>query len=224
LKTIPHWAVWILAVFLTIVSSVIRQPVYAFGDEVYHYREVSDNDTKTMQWRLQKDDGYMLTFSSGGEKYVTITDQNYNTRRWQVVTEDGQTKLTAERIGEVITVYGRFKAKPVNKRFEIDGCPWYQATSLSLRGLVASADEKRLFWTIRLKTMTVHKLKAVKKGVEQVEGNDNLLRIRLTLTGLLAPFWKSDYWFALPEGVLFRFQCPSGPPGSPIITVTRAAG
>jgi hypothetical protein len=50
-----------------------------------------------------------------------------------------------------------------------------------------------------------------------------MLRIHLTLPGILAPFWKSDYWFALPEGVFFRFKGTSGPPGSPMIIVTRTA-
>jgi hypothetical protein len=111
----------------------------------------------------------------------------------------------------------------VNKTLEIDGTDWYQASSLSLRGLVASADREKEFWTIRSDTLTVHKLKAVKQGLETVEVNGAMkeaVRIELSLTGLLAPFWKSDYWFSVPEGIFLKFQGPGGPPGSPETTVT----
>ena len=70
-------------------------------------------------------------------------------------------------------------------------------------------------------------IRAVKQGIESIATDGvkkTLLRIRLTLPGLLAPFWKSDCWFALPEGIFFRFKGPSGPPGSPMTIVTRAAG
>jgi hypothetical protein len=73
---------------------------------------------------------------------------------------------------------------------------------------------------------TIHAHLHVTEGVELIESDGGLkemLRIHLTLPGILAPFWKSDYWFALPEGVFFRFKGPSGPPGSPMIIVTRTA-
>jgi hypothetical protein len=90
-----------------------------------------------------------------------------------------------------------------------------------------TGDSERVFWAIRMDTLTAHKIRAVKKGVESVEFDGRqkaLLWIRLSLPGMLAPFWKSDYWFALPEGVFYRFQGPRGPPGSPKTTVTRTEG
>jgi hypothetical protein len=92
--------------------------------------------------------------------------------------------------------------------------------------LVASDDTERVFWTIRIDTLTAHKIRAIKKGVESIDLDGNrkdLLRIRLTLAGMLAPFWKSDYWFATPEGIFYRFEGPGGPPGSPMTVVTRTA-
>ncbi len=92
----------------------------------------------------------------------------------------------------------------MNKTLEIDDTDWYQASSLSLRGLVASADREKEFWTIRSDTLTVHKIKAVKQGLETIEVSGTMkeaVRIELSLTGLLSHFWKSDYWFSVPEGI-----------------------
>lgn len=223
-KAIHHWLFWLLAMYLTIAVTIAGFPVYASHDEIYRYRKKNGDTIKDVQWHLIKDDQYTLTCSSPDAKHITVTDHNYNTRRWQMSSTDGDTQLVAERTGQTISIRGRFEGQAVDKVLAIDDHPWYQATSLSLREFVASADTQRLFWTIRLKTMKVHKIKAIKKDVAPSEVNDDLLHIRLTLPGLLSPFWKSDYWFALPGGVFYRFQGPSGPPGSPMITVTRTTG
>ena len=107
---------------------------------------------------------------------------------------------------------GRLKGRSIDKTFEIDASPWYQATSLSLRDLVASDETERLFWTLRLDTLGAHKIRAIKQGMQTVETAgqpETVLRIRLTLPGLLAPFWKSDCWFSMPEGIFFRFEGPA---------------
>jgi hypothetical protein len=201
-------------------------PLHAMDttEEVYHYKEVTGDSVTEVAWRLRKGATYVLTYTSPAEQHVTTTGHDYDTRRWQLTVENGQTNFLAERTGQTILVRGTFKGTPIDKRLEVDESPWYQATSLSLRQLVTSGDSERVFWTIRMDTLTAHKIKAIKKGIEFIESGGSrkeLLRIRLTLPGLLAPFWKSDYWFALPEGIFFRFKGPSGPPGSPMTIVNR---
>jgi hypothetical protein len=203
-------------------------PLHAMDttEEVYHYKEVTGDSVKEVAWRLRKGETYVLTYTSPAEQHVTTTGHDYDTRRWQVTVENEHTHFSAERIDQSIIIRGVFKGEPVDKQLAIDEYPWYQATSLSLRGLITSGDSERVFWTIRMDTLTAHKIRAVKKDVESVEFDGRqkaLLRIRLSLPGMLAPFWKSDYWFALPEGVFYRFKGPSGPPGSPTTLVTRAA-
>jgi hypothetical protein len=154
---------------------------------------------------------------------VTTTGQAYDTLRWEVVDNENNTDLVATRKNNIITIEGQFKGETVAKTIEIDDCPWYQATSLSLRDLIASSDSERIFWTIRLDTLSAHKLKATKKEVEKIESGGawkQVQRVRLRPDGFLAPFWKSDYWFTLPENVFYRFEGPSGPPGSPMTIVT----
>ena len=110
------------------------------------------------------------------------------------------------------------------KTLKIDGTDWYQASSLSLCGFVASAEKETIFWTIRSDTLTGHQIKAVKQSVETVDVKGSMqkaVRIELSLTGLLSYFWKSDYWFSVHEGVFLKFQGPSGPPGSPVTTITH---
>jgi hypothetical protein len=192
--------------------------------EVHCYREVAGASVRDIIWQLDRTDRYTLVSLSPGQRHTTTTTLDYDTLCWQVIDHPGQTDLTANRKDETIVIHGRYKGQPIDKTLRIDRSPWYQATSLSLRGLVASDDDDRVFWTIRMKTLTAHKVRAVKKGIERIasgESTEALQRIQLRATGLLAPFWKSDYWFSRPHGWLYRFQAPSGPPGSPMTTVTR---
>ncbi|MFN2436346.1 MAG: hypothetical protein ABR513_04590 [Desulfotignum sp.] len=192
--------------------------------EIHTYIEQTGTAVKQVTWTLEKEDTFSLTYLSPQERHVTMTDLDYDTRRWHVTQKNGPSDFTAVRTGNAITISGRFRGNPVNKTLEIDGIDWYQASSLSLRGLVTSADREKVFWTIRSDTLTAHKLKAVKQGLETVEVNGAMkeaVRIELSLTGLLSPFWKSDYWFSVPERIFLKFQGPSGPPGSPVTTVTQ---
>lgn len=190
--------------------------------ETHHYLDTTGKDEKRITWKLEKRaQTNVLHYSAPTEEHVTITGPDFGTRSWSVSDTEVDSDFTAERNGAQIHIRGRFKGEPVDKTLTIDEAPWYQATSLSLRSLIAADDGERVFWTIRADTLTVHKIRAIKKGVETRGHGEPLLHIRLTLTGLLAAVWKSDYWFSLPQGVFFRFEGPSGPPGAPKTIVQR---
>lgn len=55
--------------------------------------------------------------------------------------------------------------------------------------------------------------------VQLEKGAVPAVRIELRLTGMLAPFWKSRYWFRSKDGVFLRFEGPGGPPGTPEMVV-----
>jgi hypothetical protein len=201
-------------------SAAVAHP----SEEVRHYREVTGSSVKNVKWCLEKGDEYKLSSTTSHEQHVTTVGTDYDTSRWRVRAHAGNTDFSAERNGNTIFLRGLFKGKALEKTLPIDGAPWYQATSLSLRHLAASSSDQQVFWTIRYDTLNAHKVKAIKKGIETIESADGdkaMLRIRLTLTGPLAFFWQSNYWFSLPECVFYRFEGPSGPPGSPMTIITR---
>ena len=220
-----RWIV-LLSTFLitwTLIISTVVAGHRLSCDETYYYRTVTGDNVSKIKWELKKTDIFTLNYQTCTSQYVTTTDADFDTRCWQVVDEGKDTFLRAERVAQAIVVKGRHQGSAIDKSLAIDPNPWYQATSLSLREFIASDDSERIFWIIRPNTLTVHKIKATKQEVltkDSVNGQRSLLRIRLSLTGMLAPFWKSDYWFSIPEGIFQRFEGPSGPPGSPLTVVT----
>ena len=218
------WALVLLAVFALAPAAATAPATPMTGEEIHHYREVTGTSSEEVCWHLLKGDTLILTYTSPTERHVTTTGPGYRTIRWQVADAADGTDFVAERRGDTIVIEGLFKGETIQQTLSIDDAPWYQATSLSLRGLIASDDSECVFWTLRPDTLTPHKIKAVKKEIEAATSGENpkkLQHIRLRATGMLAPFWKSDYWFALPRGIFQRFEGPSGPPGSPMTVVTR---
>lgn len=218
------WALILLGLLFLLPVAAATPAMPLIDEETHHYREVTGTSSEEVCWHLVKGDHLVLTYTSPTERHVTTTGPGYRTLRWQVTDAADGTDFVAARHGDAIEIEGTFRGERIDETLDIDEAPWYQATSLSLRGLIASNDSQRVFWTIRSDTLTPHKIKAVKMKIETVSSGENpkkLQHIRLRATGMLAPFWKSDYWFAMPEGIFQRFEGPSGPPGSPMTVVTR---
>jgi hypothetical protein len=210
-----------------VAGNILASDAASPSEEIHRYKEVTGKSVKTVQWHLQNGDVATLRCTSPRERHTTTVGPDYDTWHWQVQADGGQTDFIASRKGETIEITGRFKGQAIDKTLPIDDAPWYQATSLSLRQLATSEETHQVFWSIRYNTLKAHKVEAIKKGVESVasaDGPKTLLHIRLSLTGLLSPFWKSDYWFSLPEFVFYRFKGPSGPPGAPMTVITRMDG
>lgn len=72
------------------------------------------------------------------------------------------------------------------------------------------------------KPSTGPRIKAIKKprGVLNLNGlNEEAVKVKLRLTGVRAPFWKSSYWFRQSDCVFLHYEGSSGPPGAPTMAV-----
>ncbi len=200
---LPFWILCMVSACCGMLNARAAPAESSQLHEKYTYIEQTGAADKEITWILEKEDTFILTYLSPLERHVTTTGLDYDTCRWHVTGKTDH-PIHCCASGKTITISGQFRGDSVNKTLEIDDTDWYQASSLSLRGLVASADREKEFWTIRSDTLTVHKIKAVKQGLETIEVSGTMkeaVRIELSLTGLLSHFWKSDYWFSVPEGI-----------------------
>jgi hypothetical protein len=80
---------------------------------------------------------------------------------------------------------------------------------LSLKGFVLSENNEIQFWSLRPDTQKAYKLKAEKVGKETLLISDRpvqTVKIKLSLTGWMSPFWKGFYWFNATDGQFIRFE------------------
>ena len=206
-------------VFLCVPASC---PVRASTVESYRYAETIGGVQKDVQWCVDKSEPIRLLYQSKEETHITRTDDSLATVQWDMENKAEGTSIRARREPHAILVSGRWKGHQISKELPVDDAPWYQATSWSLRAFVLSSRKQIRFWTIRIDTLTAHKIKAVKKQrmILNLNGTDEeAVEVELRLGGLLSFLWKSSYWFRLSDGVFLRFEGPSGPPGAPDVVL-----
>ena len=164
---------------------------------------------------------------NGAETIVTSSSIDQGTNRvrnrdnsalvWELVNDRTDTRLTAERVGDIIKLEGKFEGKTVDKTLKIDGKPWFQAWDLSLGSFVLSGKKSLEFWTVRndLKAFRMAAFRDKEETLEINGRNVEAVKVKVSLPGWMAKFWSASYWFRKSDGVFVKYQGANGPPGTP---------
>lgn len=190
---------------------------------VRYYIEKKGAETKDVLWSLSHNNTYQLTYKTVDETHITCTDDTFATLSWAMGSPTRKCSIHASRKYNTISIKGMLNGQAINKHIEIDDTPWFQATSLSLKGLINSGEKEIQFWTLRPETLKAYKLKAIKENSELfLIGNTPIeaVKIKLCLTGFLSPFWSSHYWFSTKDGSFLGFEGPADKSGLTRISVT----
>ncbi len=183
--------------------------------EEYTYLECSGTERSSLTWRLVKNDTVKIYVNKETVSFFNECRPSGATLRWQMKSAD--VDLSARRKGNSIHIKGRLHEKQVDNHYAIDGDPWYQPMSYSLRRLATSKNKETAFWIIRLDTFCPAKMKAVRKGRETVAFGENEVparHIQVRLTGMWSFFWHGDYWYRENDGLFLKYEGMNGPPGS----------
>ncbi len=113
---------------------------------------------------------------------------------------------------------GSIRGKQIERNLPLQGLPWYQALSLSLRNHLDEDVIDQEFWSIRPDTMDLHRLQIADIASERLAMDENEVIaycVEIRPAGWLSPFWKGRYWFSQIDRSFLRYEGDSGPPGSP---------
>ena len=213
----------LLPLTVLLVLSLGRPCPAAVATERHSYQEVSANSSRTFEWILHREVPLRLVTEQPGERTATRLDEKGRTLAWRRSNVAEKTKVRVRRRGDVLLLEGTLDGQPVDRRIAIDGAPWYQAMSLSLRPFVLGGGNVARFWTLRPDTLEAYLIEARKLGKEHLRIADRQWRaekIEVRLAGWRSLFWSARYWFEAEQGVFLRYEGPSGPPGSPVTVVT----
>ena len=195
-------------------------PVQVAGStaEEHLYLRKTGAETIYFNWRLEPGAQLRLITDLEQERDITRMNSNLETRDWSVKDPAQKIDLQVTRRGNKLLMTGLFKGKTISREVSIDGAPWYQALSLSLRQFTNPNRDHLEFWSIRPDTLDVHKLQVTRSDEEQVDMEGTMTRaikLKIQLTGLKSMFWSCHYWLRKKDGLFIRYQGPSGPPGWP---------
>lgn len=185
--------------------------------EEYRYRETTGTESSLSEWSLLHEgpDRVLVRSVDDDYTYENLCDTAGNTLRWS--REGGGMRVEAIREGNEIHL--RIQGKEGERReiLSIDGAPWYQPLSYSLRRMVETGADSRTFWTIRPDNLEPVHLRAERDGQELLEtrlGSVEAARFEVRLTGVLRFAWKALYWFGVEQPRFLRYEAVNGPPGT----------
>lgn len=215
----------VISLSSVMLLSLLCQPQTGFADTVleqYFYERTFGAETTTMSWQRLDGTPEQIRTEIRDEIDQTEMDSNFATKIWKVEDQQQQTDLQIQRKRDRLHLTGRFKGEQIDSWEEIDTAPWFQTMSISFRPFLNSRKKSIKFWIVRPDTLGIHKLRAVKRGVEEltIEGQTiQAEKLELRLAGLGAPFWKANYWFRRSDHLFLRYVGPGGLPGTPKIVV-----
>jgi len=195
----------------------------AFRTETHRYLQQSGEESYHFDWILTETDGYLLRAVSTAEEHRTLMDETMATRLWNLTNPTEDTEVEARRVDNRIELKGRFHGEPLDMSLAIDDAPWFQSLSTSLRSFLADPEESTEFWTLRPDKLTVHKVRAIKKGRDVLDLGQHSVeaqKVEVRLLGLASLFGRGNYWFRVSDRLLLHYRGPSGLPGIPCTTIT----
>lgn len=211
-----------LLLLIALLSLLFPWDNTALATEIHRYLQQTGDERYSFDWILDHADGYLLRAVSDAEEHRTVMDDAMVTWRWTLTNPKDDTAVKARREGNQILLHGRFQGKEVDLELEIDEAPWFQSLSISLRSFLDDPQQTAEFWTLRPDKLTIHKVRASKKGLELLDvGSQRILadKVEVGLTGIGSLLGRGHYWFRTNDRLLLRYQGPRGLPGIPATTI-----
>ena len=206
---------------LALVAFLAAASSYAFSQEVRHYVLTCGKEKTNVDWTIQKSSGTLkATITTGSRKeYFTMNDR-FETSEYRVVDATTDTDATVTRAGDTYTFKGRNHGKSIDRTEKSDGLPWYQNVEFN-GATVADGKKPVKFECIRYTEMDRHTMQVVNKGETEVEGM-KAVKVRASLTGVLAGVWGCDYYYDAATGQFIVYKAVEGGPGTPETVIKPA--
>jgi len=168
--------------------------------------------------------GFLVELSSsrpggGAVRQTFQTAPDLSTLAWTFSDPERQMELSARRQGEVVTLSGSFRGRPVAKEFKTGGLPWNQLFQMGLENFALATAGSMKFCSIgtqRPGEMKMGKFTVTRENEEKILlGGKEIaaVRLRVSLSGLLSIFWHSDYWYRKSDGCFLRYRGKNRPGG-----------
>ena len=185
---------------------------------------------------------YLESLSSTGDRHVVIVDGALQTLAWRFESGDGSTRIDAAREHPPqgppapgagggtpgVRLAGLVRGEPVGGAVMLGDYVWIQSIERSLRRFILAGEpgDRLRFSVVQPDNLSARTLQARVMGDEAVLVDGLSIparRVRISLPGIGAIIWSSDYWFRLPDGLFVQSRVTRGPPGTPE-TVVRLTG
>jgi len=204
-----------LFIMLLLVSAAGVSAATPSADS-YRYTERTGDRVTRFDWEMQGRNPVTIISTEPDKRFRNICLPDGSQVAWEFSSATERMEIVRE--GNTLRFKGNRAGKQIEKTEKLDGDPWFQALSFSLRQWLTSGGDSVRFWMVRPDDLDMHRMKAEREAVEPVEVNGRQVeaqRVRVKLSGAFAMFWSVSYWFRTGDYLLVRYEGVHGPPGTP---------
>ncbi len=204
-----------------ILALLTLLPARAFAQE-YRYLQTIGKDRSFQTVTIRPDASgaalsVVLKDSGFAETHTFTLASDLSTLRWVYEYPDGRSAVFTRK-GNGIRSEGYLPGKHPESEAEIDEAPWYAVIGMGLGRFVRDGEMKASFWTVNPDNGKAYKMAARRRGGETIVRDGRpvpAIKVTVSVSGVPAAFYATEYWFRESDGVLLRFEGTSRGPGSP---------
>ncbi|MBS0625825.1 MAG: hypothetical protein JSS32_07235 [Verrucomicrobia bacterium] len=165
-------------------------------------------------WTFEKKGEELFTAKSHSAEATTESHYlNNRIQQYHYTSHTGQGELILTLLGKSIHLQGKRATKnseeieEFTKDYPIGDTPWIQQTTLGFQEFILSDEQELEFYGIHPEEFTLTTLKAVKKGIETLDGHGEVRHMQIRLHSVLTVV---DAWFSLSNGILVKSVAKTG--------------
>ncbi|MBE0664706.1 MAG: hypothetical protein IH584_02720, partial [Candidatus Aminicenantes bacterium] len=155
----------------------------------------------------------------GAVRQTFLTAADRSTLSWTFSDPERQMEWSAELRGDAVILSGLTGSRKIDKKFKVGDLPWNQLFQMGLEPFAVSASRGLKFCSIGTQgpgEMKMGKFTVSRQGGEKINSGGKeiaVMRLRVSLSGLLSIFWHGDYWYRQSDGRFLRYRGKNRPGG-----------
>jgi len=210
-------------ILLGIALSINSLFTFAQDNMTYVYQVVSDGEiSDSVEWRvMHKEDIILLESTLLGTSYSYECNPDFTIRTMDMKQNNSDHLLFSDS-GSEIFIRGKKDGDNINTKISKSKYPWYQNIGWAASNMLANGKDELTFSLIRPDNFSILNMQAKVMDEERImyeNGLHDVVKVKITLTGLLKHFWSGYYWYRKDDFKMVKYQGNSGPPGSPTLTM-----
>jgi hypothetical protein len=206
-------------IYIVLVTLFIF-PIIVYGNTnmtaVQKYLETTDDNQIEYNYSVTKiATGFLIELSSANKKEKCFTDSAYYCQLWEYSCPANNTRFTAERKNNLISLAGTLEGQKIDKKIKISNLPWLQFWEYGITNMIESNNDSMKFISIDAnKPKKTATFKVKNKGIQKLDINnqeEDAIHFVVSIKGLPAFIFQADFWFRKADNLFLRSEMPQGP-------------
>ncbi|MBN1924954.1 MAG: hypothetical protein JW798_03895 [Prolixibacteraceae bacterium] len=199
--------------YFFLLFTLLIVPFSRAQDTIRYVETIDDVAIEVIKIVSSNDDKLEIELFAGQKEYFEKANNKFEANYFKIIDHDSKTNIELSRKENMIYALGVIKGEKIIEEYQIDERPWFGIIDISLEDFVRSNEEEYTFWVFDVNGHKMRKMVAHCEGVENITFQGEIIsahKVKVTLTGFAALFWKSYYWYRISDKRFVKYSGPVG--------------